>query len=81
MGSGYAYRFEGVHQDVVAAGHDTWRAGNWRLTSYYGARHQGTSEREHPFERAARERYEPGTEADGRFNAHLGDLGEKVTPE
>jgi hypothetical protein len=77
-GVGYEYRFTGVYQKSYAAGHDTWRVGKVRLVSYYGYRTRSVSEAPGGLERAMIDLPTPGTEADGRFNLHLGEAGEKL---
>jgi hypothetical protein len=78
QGHGYSYRFTGVYRSASSVGHDTWRAGKWTWTSHYAAFRRGVSEREDGQARAMQARFQEGAAADARFNAHLGDVGEKL---
>jgi len=76
-GHGYEYRFSGVYQKDAAYGSDSYRFGNMRFTSYYGAKSRNVSEVDSG-PRIWTELPPPGSEADGRFNEHLGELGKKL---
>ena len=78
QGHGYSYRFTGVYRSASSVGQETWRAGKWTWTSHYAAFRRGVSEREDGYARAMQERFQEGADADARFNAHLGDVGEKL---